>query len=392
MKIAVKAGILLITIAAVWGYMEWQSSRETAILQGALQKAERTGDWKVAEQVAGQLTLILPDDPWSWYALGQARERNQDFSGAAFALEHVAVEGPRGVDAALALMKLRLRYLNQPLESMKTASQLLQLDPKLSDPRRTRIYFYGMTLQRSWLLQDIYAAIEYRADLPEHYLTLVSLEELSFSDGDQVTEAWLQSAPQDPELKVAHLVQVARIAKARFLTAPSESLRLAMVESLEQVRQMLTEVPGSTCLLDVLLQDALENGNLDAAEKLLSDVSDSSLQDPMIWYWLGAFHRQAGDQAEAERALQQALQIHPLGWKARAELAQVLRATGRIEQAATQQALAAEGIRLTAEIRRLAHVSDASREFLLEIAEYAVECEDWQAANGIFRRYSPGAR
>lgn len=392
MKTAVKAGIVLIIAAAVWGYLQWQSAQETARLQRALQKAERNGDWSVAAELAAQLTLVLPDDPWSWYSLGQARERKQDFAGAASAFGRVQVDGPRGIDASLALMKLRLRHLNQPLESIKTASQLLQLDPKLSDPRRTRIYFYGMTLQRSLLLQDIYAAIENRADLPEHYVTLVSLEELSFSDGGQVTEAWLQSAPQDPELKVAHCVQVATIAKARFLTAPSESLRLAMVESLSQVRQMLMEVPGSPRLLDVLLQDAVENGNLDAAEKLLSDVSDSSLQDPMIWYWMGAFHRQTGDLAEAERALLQALQIHPLGWKVRAELAQVLRATGRIEEAATQQALAAEGIRLTAEIRRLAHVSNASREFLLEIAEYAVECKDWNVANGIFRRYSPGGR
>jgi len=390
LKTLVKIGSPLAALLVAFGAWQWWSSATNADFQQECRRAEQSGNWAKLEEISSAWTRARPNDALPWYSLGQAQLKLGDFTGAANAFKRVPVNGPRGIDAGTALMRLLFQHLNEPRKAVELARQLLELDPRLPDPRRTGIYFYGMTSQRGLLLKDLYAAIKTRADLPEHYVYLITLEDLSFRDGDVVTKRWLDSDPEDLNLKIAHSVQAARIARAKFLTSPSDALRSQMLEVTEQLNILKAESPGSGRILDVLLQSAMDDGDLTTAENLLALVTDDAAGDPVIWFWLGTFSRQTGDLIEAERALRQAVKLHPLGWKSRNELAMVLRASNRSEEAAIQQKLAATGMQLATEIRRLGHVSEVSREILEQIAQYAVQCEDWPVANGIFRRHAPG--
>ncbi len=354
--------------------------------------AEKAGSPKVLLQVASAWTVARPEDSSAWYWLGEAHSKLRQYSEAAKAFENVALEQLRGVDAATALMKLRITELNQPLEAMELADRLLARDSRLADPRRTRIFFLAMTSQRGQLAREIAAAVEARADAPEHYVYLMTFEDLSFRDGDQVIGKWLAQSPDSEELQIAHAVQVAKNARAAFLTEPSEQLQKKLVAAELQMVDLHNRFPNSNAIIEVLLQFAMDHGNLTAVEKLLSGISDDAIDDPVIWLWLGRYYLRTDDLTRAESALRNAIALHPLGWQTRNELAQVLRASNRVKEAAKEQELAAQGLKLAGEIRRLSHVQEVSQGILTGIANYAVSCEEWPIANGIFRRNAPKAR
>lgn len=376
-------------IAAAVVYRQLQLSETVDRFREICRKAEKSGNWTKVVETASQWANVDPGDPLPWFLLGEGRSHLNEHSEAANAYEKIPLDGPRGFDAAAALMKVNFQYLNKPLEAMSLADQLLEIDERFADARRTRIFFYAMTFQRSRLLEDISAAIELRSDQPDHYVYLVSLEELSFSDGDQITARWLDSAEENVDLQVAHAVHVARNTRALFLTSPSESLKAKQASALIAAKQLHNELPQSSPLLDVLLQAAIEEGDMNSAEDLLASVNAESIVDPVLWLWLGKYSRLAGDMETAEQALRQAIKLHPLGWQSRNELALVCRATDRLPEAAELQKIAAVGVKLAEEIRRLPHVSEVSRGLLNQIAEYAIQCGDWEIANGIFRRYPP---
>jgi Flp pilus assembly protein TadD len=149
-----------------------------------------------------------------------------------------------------------------------------------------------------------------------------------------------------------------------------------------QLRQWLPE----TIALDTLLLLAVDDEKPDEAGRLLAQVPDTAADDPVFWRYRGWYAARIGDLEQAEQSYRQALELHPLGWQTRAELANVLRLRGRGAEAAAMQSIATKGSELVAETRRLSHAKDVDSALRKRIAEYAISCKSTEIANGILRR------
>ena len=57
-----------------------------------------------------------------------------------------------------------------------------------------------------------------------------------------------------------------------------------MLEVTEQLNILKAESPGSGRILDVLLQSAMDDGDLTTAENLLALVTDDAAGDPVIGF------------------------------------------------------------------------------------------------------------
>ncbi|MBI3860983.1 MAG: hypothetical protein HY290_03725, partial [Planctomycetia bacterium] len=150
----------------------------------------RRKDWPRLEELAREWTA-LESSPLAWFWLGSALKEQQEWSEAEEAFSHVPVDGLRGIDAAIARMEIVYHIDQRPLAAIELARDLLQRDAGLAAPRRHLIHFYAMTMQRPELTREIRLAIKHRADVPEHYLYLFSVEDLSFRDAEQVTARWV---------------------------------------------------------------------------------------------------------------------------------------------------------------------------------------------------------
>lgn len=354
--------------------------------------AARERNWNEVERLASAWVKSNPQQALGWYWLGRSHFVRGDFDEAAQAYRHVPVGGPRGVESGTALMQILFHQQHNAAEAVRFASELLEVDSRLPDPRRTRIYYGAMTLQRGALLKDIQAAIDTRVDLPDHYIFLMTLEEISFRDGDQVTARWLSKSPEDEQLRAAYNVHRAQNIRAEYISNPREMLK----QEFDQARAELAELHAAglhePAVIQALVQFAFDDGDLEQVATLLSDLPANAADDCVLWISIGRYARQTGDLEEAERALKKSLELNPLGWKSRNEYAQLLRETGRLSEAAAMQKLASQGMELTGDIRRLDHVRDASREIMEKIAQYAIACGKFDVANGVYRRYAPGLK
>jgi tetratricopeptide (TPR) repeat protein len=184
---------VLLVLGGFAGWRVWRVSDFSRLCLAA----EKKQDWPALEQLSREWSRLEPEEAVAWYWLGKSLQAQSRYEESVEAFQHVQISEPRGFDAAIAQMQILFQLLHKPAEAIEIADRLLEADPGLPDPRRYRIYFLAMTLQRGNLLKEIREAIRYRADLPDHYIYLMTLEDLIFRDGDVVTHNWLQRDPDN---------------------------------------------------------------------------------------------------------------------------------------------------------------------------------------------------
>lgn len=348
-------------------------------------------DWTRLEALAREWTDFDPS-PLAWFWLATSLKEQREFAEAEHAFAKVPLDGLRGIDAATARMEILYHIDERPLEAIALARELLQLDPHLAAPRRHRIHFHAMTLQRRELIQEIRLAIRHRADVPEHYVYMLSLEDLSFRDAEQVTARWVEAAPDSAVLRQAHQMHRLRSARSQSRESPTPET----IENYRQVREEVMSAVGDDTsdpvVLDSFLLLAMDSEDVDEAGRLLGLVPDQAADDPVFWRYRGWYATKIRDLAQAGEAYRQALALYPLGWQTRHEYANLLRLSGQVEEAGKVQSISAQGSELANEIRRLPHVRDVPPALLNRIARFARDCGDNEVANGIIRRYEPKNR
>lgn len=383
---------LSLIAAACWGAYSARRSQLLARLPVQCVTLGKQRNWIGLEAVARDWLAQAPA-PGAWYWLGIALKEQRRFPEAADAFGAVPVNGPRGIDAAIERMELQFHVFEQPLKAMQLAERLLKDDPRLASPRRHRIYFYAMTLQRSQLLQEVSLAIKYGVDVPEHYVYLVWLEDLSFSDADVVTGKWAAANPDSELLQHVWLARRLRAARARTLTsAPTREDTQRYQELRAEIAPQLRGLDADPAALDMLLLLCVDDSDVEEAGKLLGRVPDSAVEDPIFWKYRGWYAASIGDLQQADDACRRSLELYPLGWQARNVYANVLRLSGETEAAGRQQKIAADGSDLVLAIRRLPHPRDVTPEQLRRMAQYATDCGAWEIANGLQRRLMTGLK
>lgn len=353
-------------------------------------EAARRKDWTQLEQHT-RAWLAKRSDPQAQFWLATALREQHRFSEAVATHSQVPLDGPRGIDAAVDRMEMQFHVLHDTQDSLALAETLLQRDPKLASPRRQLIYYYAMTLQRISLLREIRLAIHYQADLPEHYLYLMTLEDLSFRfrDYEFATREWSAAAPDSAFLRSAHTAQVVRLARFRALSTPTAEMSRDYAQIRRAAASSLEPFESEPAVLETLLLLAVDDALTDEVGRLLQRVPDSAVDDPVFWKYRGWYAAQTGDHRQAEDSYQQALKLHPLGWQTRHEYANLLRLMGKPEEAGRQQLIASNGTAIAAEIRLLPNVEKATAALLTRLAGFARDCGDWDVAHGVVRRLPP---
>lgn len=386
MKLRTKRTLLILTVVLLSVCAgAYYVQRRVDQLTRLCAEAFRQHDWQKLEGSARE-SLMLRGTPLAWYWLGSALKGQGKFAEAKSAFEKVPLHGIRGIDAAIERMEITFHVELRPLEAIEAAQRLLERDPRLASPRRHLVYFYAMTLQRPQLLREIRRAIEYHVDLPEHYIYLLTLEDLSFKDAEEITTRWLSGTPDSPFLQTIVEVQRLRVARNEARQTPSPELTQHYSDMRNAFLAAHDASTAPLSVLETLLLLAMDRGDVPEAGRLLALVPVEAGDDPTFWRYRGWYAMRNGDLTQAEDSYREALSLHPEGWQTRHEYANILRAKGDVRSAARYQATAGLGTKLISESRRLEHVQKVSMPWLLEMATYAAKCDDLSTANAIYRR------
>jgi tetratricopeptide (TPR) repeat protein len=389
MSVVAKRTLILALIAAV--VAGWLTTRAMHIQSQKDNLAQKCAaafeakHWQTLE-TASREWLKLESAPAAWFWLGTALKGQARYLDADLAFQQVPANGIRGIDAAIEHMEIQFHVAERPLNALPLALRLLERDERLASPRRHLIYFYAMTLQRPQFLREFRQALQFRVDLPEHYVYLLALEDLAFRDAETVTAKWAQANPESQFLQTVHAVQLVRSARNEARQTPSPERR----ERYDRIRDAFVaahhEDSPSLMVLDTLLLLAVDRGDLAEVARLLELVPDEATDDPVFWKYRGWYAAHVDDAVQAEDSFRQALALHPLAWQTRHELANLLRRLGRADEAAKLHTIASQGTELIGESRRLPHAQKVSNDWLARLAKYAEDCGDYQVVNGIVRR------
>jgi tetratricopeptide (TPR) repeat protein len=383
------AGLFVCGLAAAAGYYFFSilpRQQIAGIASECVVAADRQ-DWRQLERLGNSWRQLDPKDPRAAFWLGESLQCQKKYDAAMNVLEQIPLDAPRGVDAAIRRMNILLHVKSRPSPALALAAELLQIDPAMADPIRTRVYFFAMTLQRAELLQEIRAAIQYQADLPEHYVYLMTLEDLSFRDGVEILQNWTNHDVEAADTYAdALLVHQTLRAREKAILETSAETKADLQTLRDEISARLRSGNRSLQLLELALRLALESSEFPVAAELLQTIPDAATDDPLIWVHRGKYSLETSDFEDAEVALRQAIALHPLSWQARGLLATVERHRTNPISAAKLQEMASEGAILRGDCLRLESVRDAKKPLLSRIADFARSCDAVEIAEGIRRR------
>lgn len=351
-------------------------------------KAVARKDWTVARTLCQRWLEKAPKDPDALLLLARASSELKDWQVAVEALGKVPVSEPRCAAALIEKSEIEWSALNLPFQGLKTAMKATELEPRAIQAHARIIAFYSMTFQRAEMLEAIRRAITSEGEPRESYLYLVLADEPVFVNAIDLNARWLAAAPEAEEFRVGLAIQTAlhifldAVAKAKEVAYEKEK------EALARLEEFSVEYPDNTALLSVLLEHAIEGGNLTRVGELLQRVPTGTIEDHIIWTAKGWFHTNRDEFEAAEAAFRQALRIHPASSRAQHEYAGLLRLQGRIDEAMAIQQRAQQGTELRKKVLKLENARDADIELLEEIRSYFSLCGDELVANALKQRLS----
>ena len=364
-----------------WWQQKTEQQRVTACREASLKE-----DWKTLQRLARQWTNDQPDSADAWLNLAEAEVELGRYQEGAEALGQVDRKDPRAAMALLQKATIEWNELNLPLEGMKSCEQALELDPACIQAHAQVIAFYAMTFQRPQMLSAIRTSIAGRGEPREAYVYLMLADQPIFSNAIDLNARWMASAPEHAEFRVGLAIQTAL---HRFLTATAEANSDAYAneqEALQRLAEFAVEFPGNEPLLSVLLDYYVEEGDEERVASLLSQVSDASVRDHIIWTARGWYLGVRGDLDAAEASIRNALKLHPSSTRAHLELASILRQKGQLEEATRAQALSARGVELRKQLLKLDNARDATGNDLLAIMDLCRDCGDEEVADALQKR------
>lgn len=345
--------------------------------------------WDELEAAASRWLQWDPDSAAAHLSLAEATAAQGLPSVAADQLDLVPLTDALAPEALAMRVRLLFGPLNRPMEGLAACERLLELKPRHPLAHHYRVNFYAMTLQRVPFLEAARQAIASHAESPEMYAYLMMLDDLSFQDELEIVGAWRAAEPGVPPIEIAWALHAAKAAQRQANKARDARDVEALGDADRRIAELYASEPQDARLLDYLVSRAISDGQVDRCAELLAGVPDSSASDPVFWRYRGWYHVQQQELPEAEAAYRKALQLHPLSWRARHELAGVWRLQQRTQAATGMQALAAQGTAIYDAVRNLHKMRDMDEDLLRQISAYADACEDWPVAAGLHRRLLP---
>lgn len=373
--------VLGFCLAAAFGW-QWWARRVTAETAAACQAAIRSDRWDEARILADRWVRRAPDDADAWFSLAEVARSQGDLAATAESLRRVPPSDRRYLKAQALRGDLLLDGLRKPAGAIEAWQDMLRCLPGAEVAHQRLIYVYAMTLQRHRMVEQIRQAIRLHAEPPEAYGYLLAAPNLVFSDGYHRVGQWLAESPEEETLRVAHAIFAAR-------TNPSKGVKMfgsvdSQAGDLSLIRKCLVDYPENVEVLAFLIDRAIYEGDLAEAGRLLQTLPESAQQDSRFWRYLVRDSQK--QTAEAAEAFRQSIALHPMDWRSHFELGAVERSLGHAEAATKRAELGARGKLLERQILELPNAAQADQKLLIALWEFARDCGDEQAADGLAYR------
>ncbi|MBW3599542.1 MAG: hypothetical protein KY475_20000, partial [Planctomycetes bacterium] len=352
--------------------------RRVSQLEIACKAAHEAREWAQLEVCATEWARWRPDQALPWIYAAEAANQQRDAVRTATYLYYLPDDDPRTPAALLELSHLQFGELNQPLAAAETCKRILRIQPDVSEAHRRLIFFYAMSRQREPMIAEARRAIAVGCETPETYMYLIGADWISFSNGYEINQRWLQSAPTNEHFVVAaawHLLNT------RALDAESEDPGAGAARFEQMMTALLQQFPRNQELLAYHLSLACLRGDRQRVAALLAQAPPSSESDSRFWRFKGWMHASRDELDAAEQAYRHALTLHPFDWQAQHDLAAIYRRKQDFPQVAKYQAAALLGKQIMRTSLRAPDTDSLPGELLQDMSRYAHMCgEDDVAA------------
>ncbi|MDA1018398.1 MAG: hypothetical protein O3A00_28575, partial [Planctomycetota bacterium] len=270
-------------------------------------------------------------------------------------------------------------------ESAATCERILEIEPRATAPYQRLIFFHALTMQPRKMVGWIRLSMDRGREPPEAYPYLLIANSLRFSNGEFVTHKWLQSHPDYEPLLVARAIYNVRGDAGKVIRESGQRPESLKSSSLDDARRRF---PENFELLAFDLQKAVDQGDVATVNGLLPRVPENAQLDSRFLRFVGWSHAAGGQLQDALQSYRAAIAADPFDWRARHELANVLRRMSRLDEVATEVELASLGKKLESEVLELKNPSEISGELLGRIADYSNSCGEKKVAARLRRRVS----
>ncbi len=360
--------------------------QQVAALAAACRAAREARQWDELETLATAWIAWDQRAATAWlYAAEAASEQGQDVRSAAY-LYFLPDDDPRTPAALLELSHLQFGTLNQPEAAAQTCERILRLQPNASEAHRRLIFFFAMSRQRSRIIEEARRAIQHGCDTPETFLYLLGADWITFTNGEELNQRWLQSAPESETFLVAAAFHRVR---SRALDESTEERNPDGTSNSEKLmRDLLSVYPHNTELLAFHLDLATFRGNERRATELLSQAPPESIRDSRFWRYKGWVHEARQEFEDAEQAYLKAIELHPFDGQSHHELAAIYRRkqdSGLVEK---HQSLAVLGKEIMRDCLQSPNSQSLASELLSKMARYAEQSGDSAVASRLRERIS----
>jgi tetratricopeptide (TPR) repeat protein len=358
------AGVLCVLSLAYLGY-GW---RRASQLEAACKAAQDSRQWAQLEIHATEWARWRPDRALPWLYAAEAANQQGDAIRTATYLYYLPDGDPLTPAGLLELSHLQFGVLNQPIAAAETCRRILRLQPDHSEAHRRLIFYYAMSRQRAPMIAEARRAIEAGCDAPETYLYLFGADWMTFANGYELNQRWLQSAPDYEPFLVArawHLLHT----QALIAESEDDASRIAKV-----MADLLERFPQNEELLAYHIGLACFRGERTRVAELLAQAPPSSVSDSRFWRFKGWMHADRGELGEAEKAYLHALELYPFDWQAQHDLAALYRRKEEYQQVAKFQEAAILGKKIMQQSLQSPDTESLSDQLLSNMIRYARTC------------------
>jgi tetratricopeptide (TPR) repeat protein len=376
--------VLVILLPTVWYLQKDLHARKEANFQTTCRHAIGDKDWSRLIDTGFAWSEWDADAADAWLYQAQGHQELGDLNRAAQLLSKLPDHNEKTEAALLVAASLYFEEISQPLEAVPILKRILKLNESSITAHQRLIFFYGITLQRVKMLDQIHRAIEVGAEPPDAYVYLHLAGRLTFTNGYLMNQRWLRNEPDSRLFRLAAAIQLST-AKDQAENADDESPADKEARHAE-IKDLLREFPDSTSLLRYLLHLAVKRDNPDEVGDLLASSPSHAWNDSVFWRFRGWYHHRFAEFDEAESAYRKSLELYPLDWETWHNLAATFRKKKDLDNAEHAQLIALQGKELRTSILQLPDARSVSPEILTAMRDFCIACGDQTTASSLQTR------
>lgn len=348
--------LILVTLAAV-GLLAWQPvstmlhSRRVEQLRQKSKAHQALEEWEQLANISTEWLSLEPGNVDAILKLALSQEKTGNIEAAATTLATVPDDDDRVLDALALQIDMYLSQLNRPSLAEAACLRLIRINSLAGRGYQRLIYYYSMTLQRAKLSKIIDDAIAAGCEPPEAYTYRLLLTALSFTDGQQTCARWLTGEPDNEAVLVAHAWHQARGSSKASISESAPASEDNVRE--KAMNELLKTHPGNLEVLAFHIEEFLHQGDWRSAARVLGQARQDAESDSRFWRYKAMILESQKQIENAIAAARKSIELNPVDWRGRMQLAALHRLTAASEEAGRESQIALMGKELERELLQL---------------------------------------